>query len=104
MRGKPHEKRNSLPCEVEFPPKVTVSRRRGIGVVVVVPPFTGDDEPDERVVAAVVRGRVIAIAPNMVTGLTDQAVCQTTTVRCAPPRSQGRSRIASLLLSYRPTP
>src|SRR6185295_14926828 len=64
-KAEPHEKTNSLPCEVEFPPMVTMSRRLGIGVVVVVPPFTGGDEADERVVAAIVRCRVIAIAPNM---------------------------------------
>ena len=41
---------------------VSVSCQRGIAEVVVVPPFTGGDEPDERVVAAVVSRRAIGAA------------------------------------------
>ena len=44
---------------------VPVSRRCGIGVVVVMPPFSSGEEADDRVVAAVVRCFVVPVAPNM---------------------------------------
>ena len=44
---------------------VPVLRRCGIGVVVVMPPFSSGEEADDRVVAAVVRCFVVPVAPNM---------------------------------------
>src|SRR5690349_18255300 len=53
------------PRKVDFEPAMAVLRTALIGVMVVVPPFTVADEADEPVVAAVLVGLVVAIAPNV---------------------------------------
>ena len=51
--------------DVEFPPAMAVGGAALIGVVIVVPPFTIADQADEPVVAAVLVGFVIPIAPHV---------------------------------------
>src|SRR6185437_13956214 len=51
------------PGVVDFPPAVTMARRARVGVMVVVPAFAVGDQADDDVVAAVLVGLVIAVAP-----------------------------------------
>ena len=51
-----HQQPDDLPCEIEFPPLVTVPRRGGVGMVIVVPSFAAGEKADEQVVAAAIAG------------------------------------------------
>lgn len=53
------------PCDIEFPPFMTVGGGALIGVVVVVPAFAIGPESDEPIVAAVVVGLVVFVAPDV---------------------------------------
>ena len=56
---------NGRPGEIEFPPAMAVLRTPLIGVMVVVPTFAVAHEADEPVIAAVLVGLVVAIAPDV---------------------------------------
>src|SRR5205807_1478427 len=58
------ERANSEVRHVELPPALAVGSAARLGVVVVVPALAVADDPDQPVVAAVVMGVEIAIAPQ----------------------------------------
>src|SRR5687767_13823409 len=55
-------------------------------MMVVVPTFSASEQADDPIVAAVIGRRIIPIAPHVRHRIHDHVVCQTTTVRSAPPQ------------------
>ena len=68
-KAKRHQQADDNPGHVDLPPLMAVARGAGIGVMVVVPAFAGGKERDQRVVAAYVGRRVVAVAPEMRNGI-----------------------------------
>src|SRR4029078_1254659 len=63
--AKPSQEANGQPGVVDLPPAMAMPRRTWIGVVVIVPAFAVGDQPDKKVVAAVLVGFVVPISPHM---------------------------------------
>ncbi len=82
------QKPDCQPGVVDLPPAMAMPRRTRIGVVVIVPAFAVGDQPDDEVVAAVLVGFVVAVAPTWVTELIAQVMCQTSTVRTNTPNKR----------------
>ncbi|CAD78147.1 hypothetical protein-transmembrane prediction [Rhodopirellula baltica SH 1] len=59
------EQFDRLPSDVEFPPLVTVLGHTWVSVVVVVPAFTVSHDRDQPVIAAIVGGFVVLVAPHV---------------------------------------
>src|SRR5450756_1595787 len=64
-QSQPSQEANGEPGVVDLPPAMTVARRTRIGVMVVVPAFAVGDEADNQVVAAVLVGLVVPVAPQL---------------------------------------
>src|SRR5687768_13998419 len=63
-KADPFQESDRQPGVVDLPPAMAMPRRAWIGVVVVVPAFAVGDQPDDEVVAAVLVGLVVPVAPH----------------------------------------
>src|SRR5215213_1795072 len=64
-KADPFQEADRQPGVVDLPPAMAMPRRAWIGVVVVVPAFAVGDQADDKVVAAVLIGLVVPVAPHV---------------------------------------